>query len=110
MTTTKLNILDEQSLERVRTYRAGTWIGLALKFRREELGLSQRDVERLVDAKTTAIGDRPAIGAAGLSRIESGHRYPALRTLEALAGPLRLEFRIGPDRTTVQRLDERTTE
>lgn len=105
MTTTAratLNVLDEQSQERVRSYRSGGWLGQRLRARREELGLSQRAVAALIDATpTTAIGDRPTIGAAGLSRIESGHRYPALRTLEALAGALQIMIIIGPDTTSI---------
>jgi transcriptional regulator with XRE-family HTH domain len=96
------SILDEQ---RVRSYRSGDWLGKLLRDRREELGLSLLAVERLVDAKTTASGDRPNIGAAGLSRIETGNRYPTLRTLEALSSALQLEFRITPTSTTVRRLD-----
>jgi transcriptional regulator with XRE-family HTH domain len=102
-----MNILDKQSQERVASYRSGTWIGQAIRARRLTLGLSLRDVADRVEAATTALGDRPNIGAAGLSRVENGYRYPSLRTLEALAGALEMTFTITPDDTTTMWLEPR---
>jgi transcriptional regulator with XRE-family HTH domain len=51
-------------------------IGAQIRRAREGAGLSQREV---------ADATHGVLSAAGLSRIESGQRYPTLRSLEALS-------------------------
>lgn len=87
-----MNILDQDNHDRVHRYRSGPWLGDYLRRRRQELGLSLRDVAEQTNG---------AIGDAGLSRLETGFRYPNLTTLEALAGPLQLLIIIGPDTTSI---------
>jgi len=67
-------------------------LGAQLLRIREHLGLTQREVARRTEG---------ALHAAGLSRIESGDRYPSLRTLETLAAVYEMGVIIGPTRTFV---------
>jgi transcriptional regulator with XRE-family HTH domain len=66
-------------------------IGEELRAVRLKRGLSARKV-------TTAAGISPST----LTAIESGARYPSLRTLETLAKCLRVSIVIGPDETTIE--------
>jgi transcriptional regulator with XRE-family HTH domain len=66
-------------------------LGGELRLLRERQGLSLREVAR-----------QAQISPEALSSIESGKRYPSLRTLEALAGALRIQVIIGPEETTIE--------
>jgi transcriptional regulator with XRE-family HTH domain len=72
--------------------RSAHTLGVQLRKRREELKLPLRQVADLS-------GD--AVSAAGLSRIETGSRYPTLKTLEALATVYGVTFTIDPKQTVL---------
>jgi transcriptional regulator with XRE-family HTH domain len=69
-------------------------LGAELRALRETRGLSLRQVT-----------DSTGIAHSSLVAIESGRRYPTLRTLEALAECLNMNVTIGPHETVIEPLD-----
>jgi len=72
--------------------RVSPEIGEQLRERREQLGLSQRDVADRTDGQ---------LSYAAMSRIETGARYPTLHTLEYLCQALHCVIVIDETGTTV---------
>jgi transcriptional regulator with XRE-family HTH domain len=70
-------------------------VGEQLRAAREQAGLSLREVVARSGGKVGS--------AAALSMIETGARYPSLRTLEGLARALRLTITIGQSGVEVRR-------
>jgi transcriptional regulator with XRE-family HTH domain len=68
-------------------------VGAQLRRARRRSGLSQR---------RAAAATGGALSTAGLSRIESGQRYPTLRTLEALSTALGVRVVVEGGRTRVE--------
>jgi transcriptional regulator with XRE-family HTH domain len=68
-------------------------IGEELRAVRERRGVSARKAAR-----------EAGISSSTLQAIESGARYPSLRTLEALAECLRINIVIGPHETVLEPL------
>lgn len=68
-------------------------LGTELRALREARGLSLRTV-----------AESAGISHSSLVAIESGKRYPSLRTLEALAECLRMNVIVGPTETIIERL------
>jgi transcriptional regulator with XRE-family HTH domain len=68
-------------------------IGEELRAIREKRGVSARTMAR-----------EAGISSSTLQAIESGARYPSLRTLEALAECLRISIVIGPAETIIEPL------
>jgi transcriptional regulator with XRE-family HTH domain len=68
-------------------------IGSGLRHARELAGLSLRGVASATEGRLTA---------GALSLIERGHRYPSLRSLEALALALRVVIKISPAGVSVE--------
>jgi transcriptional regulator with XRE-family HTH domain len=68
-------------------------LGEELRAVREARGLTVRDC-----------AEKSGISHPALVAIENGDRYPSLRTLEALAHCLNVNFVIGPDETVIEPL------
>lgn len=68
-------------------------IGAEIRTLRERRGLSQRQV-----------ADHAGVSLSSIKAIESGERYPTLRTLEALADCLQMTVTITPRETIVEPL------
>jgi transcriptional regulator with XRE-family HTH domain len=69
-------------------------LGHELRELREELELSLRE---------TSLRSGGVVSGPGVHRIESGTRYPNLRTLEALVAVYGATIVIDPERTTITR-------
>lgn len=72
--------------------------------RSELLGADLRAVREARQLTVTTVATAAAIAEVTLRSIESGRRYPSLRTLEALAECLQVEIVVSPRETTVVRL------
>lgn len=68
-------------------------IGSEIRALREKRGLSQRRV-----------AEHAGLSRSSLKAIESGDRYPTLRTLEALAECLQMTISITPTETIIEPL------
>jgi transcriptional regulator with XRE-family HTH domain len=77
--------------------RKGHPVGEQMRRAREAAGLTLREV---------AIGSGSTVSAPGLCMVEKGHRYPSLRTLEAVARVLDVDIVVGPGGVAVRRREE----
>jgi transcriptional regulator with XRE-family HTH domain len=69
------------------------------------LGDDLRRLRRLRGLTLGQVAEAAGISLDGLKKIESGARYPSLRTLETLAECLHMNVVIGPAETIIEPLD-----
>lgn len=69
------------------------------------LGSELRTLRESRDLSREEVAEAAGISLSALKAIESGARYPSLRTLESLADCLRMRVVIGPTETLIETLD-----